>query len=1010
MISAWTQKDGIYASYRTNGVLSTRRIGDAQYVAFVRDANALRGDTAIIDRTVDFPGWTKLTFSDYDSRKSCLERNPGILFEGDVSPVRRFMADHKCVLDRPLRAYWDIETNPEVAFSEKENTRLLCSVLRGEDGRVFKHVLEDDCDEAEAELWEAVEESLSNYDQVAAWNGDGFDFEVRKARIERLMRYRKFDKFWDNRRRLLFVDQMAAYKRFNTASESGDEKTSMAIGAVSKSLLGDQGGKTEDFHAKDGMKAWRAGGAERQKLLDYCARDVDLMPMIEAKTGHLEVFQTLCSLTTALPNSHGLKPIAQFDAMLLRKAHLAKTHLPSKIDRTVKPYEGAFVMKSSVKGLERTVHVCDFASLYPSVIRTWNMGWDMKVAEGGCIAPRTNVRFSTEVESMLAGVIRECMELRKVWKKKKAAATPGTEEWKAADRTSTSYKVFVNSGYGVIGSPYSRFYDQEIVESVTLGGQFLIKATIVEVEARGWRAVYGDTDSVFVTGCTVEEFAAFVKWCNAELYPRLLAELGCNPKFACVGLSYEKCFDMLIVPQGKDGQPAGKRYCNPPECPIWMGDLTFKSLGDVVVGDVVVGWTKGVQGGNIGKRTLGKSTVVAVHRHTAPIVKVTMASGRTLRCTSDHRWLSYMTRSSSEYVTPKVGRKLAHVIDIPRELSHAEAMLASWLGGIFDGEGCLAGKTRAQIVITQSPRVNPMVCERIVKAFEVLGLEYGYHAEKKLEIDGCLRYALRGGAQARLNFLTWCRPAKAFRIEPGVLGSRFALPDEIVSIEPDGEGEVIGLTTTTGNYVAWGYASKNCGSYLHYEGSPGQPICPPGTVFNDKIYSKPEIKGLEYKRSDSIRFARRMQEECILKILSGTTDPTVLEEWVIAKRDQVMRGNFDLADIVTTKGISQSLDKYKAKGPHVRVAEEMEAEGEDVSEGTRIPYIVSNGAVSPAEVIHASKYDGKNADLHFYWMSSIYPATLRVLAGAFPNRNWRRWLGKRPKPTLPGQMSLLGLT
>jgi hypothetical protein len=31
-----------------------------------------------------------------------------------------------------------------------------------------------------------------------------------------------------------------------------------------------------------------------------------------------------------------------------------------------------------------------------------------------------------------------------------------------------------------------------------------------------------------------------------------------------------------------------------------------------------------------------------------------------------------------------------------------------------------------------------------------------------------------------------------------------------VSVEPDGEGEVISLTTTTGNYVAWGYASKNC--------------------------------------------------------------------------------------------------------------------------------------------------------------------------------------------------------
>ena len=32
---------------------------------------------------------------------------------------------------------------------------------------------------------------------------------------------------------------------------------------------------------------------------------------------------------------------------------------------------------------------------------------------------------------------------------------------------------------------------------------------------------------------------------------------------------------------------AAERYCNPPEAPIWMGDLGFKPLGDVQVGDTV---------------------------------------------------------------------------------------------------------------------------------------------------------------------------------------------------------------------------------------------------------------------------------------------------------------------------------------------------------------------------------------------------------------------------------------
>jgi predicted phosphoadenosine phosphosulfate sulfurtransferase len=45
------------------------------------------------------------------------------------------------------------------------------------------------------------------------------------------------------------------------------------------------------------------------------------------------------------------------------------------------------------------------------------------------------------------------------------------------------------------------------------------------------------------------------------------------------------------------------------------------------------------------------------------------------------------------------------------------------------------------------------------------------------------------------------------------LGGRFRSKDRIVSIEPDGEELVYSMQTTTGNYVAWGYASKNCALY-----------------------------------------------------------------------------------------------------------------------------------------------------------------------------------------------------
>jgi hypothetical protein len=55
---------------------------------------------------------------------------------------------------------------------------------------------------------------------------------------------------------------------------------------------------------------------------------------------------------------------------------------------------------------------------------------------------------------------------------------------------------------------------------------------------------------------------------------------------------------------------------------------------------------------------------------------------------------------------------------------------------------------------------------------------------------------------------------RGFLAEKILGGKRFGQRDRIVAVEPAGESEVISLTTETGNYVAWGYASKNCDNEL----------------------------------------------------------------------------------------------------------------------------------------------------------------------------------------------------
>ena len=114
-----------------------------------------------------------------------------------------------------------------------------------------------------------------------------------------------------------------------------------------------------------------------------------------------------------------------------------------------------------------------------------------------------------------------------------------------ADRRSSAYKIAANSFYGVMGSPFSRFFVRDMAESVSLGGKWLLTETMTAAEDAGFEAVYGDTDSLFIGNCSDSQFAAFVERCNTDLYPRLLAEKKAPHNY--IKLAYEKKFSKLVL-------------------------------------------------------------------------------------------------------------------------------------------------------------------------------------------------------------------------------------------------------------------------------------------------------------------------------------------------------------------------------------------------------------------------------------------------------------------------------
>lgn len=147
---------------------------------------------------------------------------------------------------------------------------------------------------------------------------------------------------------------------------------------------------------------------------------------------------------------------------------------------------------------------------------------------------------------------------------------------------------------------------------------------------------------------------------------------------------------------------------------------------------------------------------------------------------------------------------MVHVIDASAPLPEELRWDAAWLGGMYDGEG--SGNH-----IAQSLEHNPEVHARIERVISALGFGVGRHEWGFYIQSRDARVRPGSAKQTYVDFLNWTRPTRRSRqLDRMILGASWRQPDKVAAIRPLGRGEVVSMQTTTGNYVAWGYASKNC--------------------------------------------------------------------------------------------------------------------------------------------------------------------------------------------------------
>ena len=144
----------------------------------------------------------------------------------------------------------------------------------------------------------------------------------------------------------------------------------------------------------------------------------------------------------------------------------------------------------SKPGLQDSVLVLDYKSLYPSIIRTFRVDPYARIAAKGAkpedVIPGYDGASFHKHEHILPQIIEN------LW----AARDQAKRDGNAA--LSQAIKIIMNSFYGVLGTAGCRVHDSRLTSSITKRGHDIIIQTVKLIEEQGYEVIYGDTDSVFV--------------------------------------------------------------------------------------------------------------------------------------------------------------------------------------------------------------------------------------------------------------------------------------------------------------------------------------------------------------------------------------------------------------------------------------------------------------------------------------------------------------------------------
>ncbi len=291
----------------------------------------------------------------------------------------------------------------------------------------------------------------------------------------------------------------------------------------------------------------------KKKLVAYNLKDAELVTRIIEKTKVLELTIER-SILTGMPPDRVNASIASLDSLYIREAHKRNLVVPTgHYAERGERIQGGYVRESE-PGIYDYILILDFKSLYPSIIKTFNIDPLSYVenADGKNLIEAPNGAHFKNQDGILPSLITS------LWKARDKARKDKNELARHA------IKIHMNSMFGVLANPSCRFYDLNIANAITHFSHHIIKLTSEQIEKKGYKVIYNDTDSAFVisNAKTLAEAEALGKKLATEIntFYKTYTKKNYNRENA-LELEFSKCYIKCIMPRlRKEEAGAKKRY------------------------------------------------------------------------------------------------------------------------------------------------------------------------------------------------------------------------------------------------------------------------------------------------------------------------------------------------------------------------------------------------------------------------------------------------------------------